>query len=106
MLGVIFDAMDVLISLMVVSMAEDVATGITRRELLTKIVVGVLIHFLISIAMVIVVVISTTTTISVGSVTVAIIIATAAAASFAIIATAAAASRVDWGWTMLVTWLF
>jgi hypothetical protein len=31
-LGVVFDAMDVLISLTVVSAAEDAATGVTRRE--------------------------------------------------------------------------
>jgi hypothetical protein len=78
-LGVIFDATDVLISLTVISAAEDAATGVTRRELLTKIMVGVLIHFLISITTVIAVVILTTATTSVGSVTIAIVVATAAA---------------------------
>jgi hypothetical protein len=94
MLGVVFDATDVLINLMVISAAEDAAMGVTRRELLTKIAVGVLIHFLISITAAIVVLISTTTTTFMGSVTVAIVIATTVVASFAITA-AATASRVD-----------
>jgi hypothetical protein len=60
MLGVVFDATDVLISLTVISAAEDATTGVTWRELLVEIVIGVLIHFLISITTAIVVVISTT----------------------------------------------
>jgi hypothetical protein len=60
-LGVVFDATDVLISLMVISVAEDATTGVTRRELLAEITVGVLIHFLISITVAIAVVIPTTT---------------------------------------------
>jgi hypothetical protein len=71
--------MDVLISLMVISTAEDAAMSITRRELLAEITVGVLIHLLVSITVVIAVVISMTTTTSVSSVTVAIIITTTTA---------------------------
>jgi hypothetical protein len=59
-LSVVFDATDVVISLTVISAAEDVTAGVTRRELLVEITVGVLIHFLISITAVIAVVISTT----------------------------------------------
>jgi hypothetical protein len=59
--------MDVLISMMVISMAEDVTAGVTRRKLLANIAVGVLIHFLILITVVIAVVISTTTTTSVST---------------------------------------
>jgi hypothetical protein len=105
MLGVVFNATDVLISLTIISAAEDAATGVMRRELLVEVMVEVLIHFLISITMAIAVVILTTMTTSVSSITVAIVIATAVAASSAITA-AATASRVDWGWTMLVTWVF
>jgi hypothetical protein len=100
-LSVVFDVTDILISLMVISVAEDAAAGVTRREFLAEIVVGVLIHFLISITVAIAVVIPTTTTTSVSTVTVT-----------TAIATAAAASRVDWGWTiawirwLLVTWVF
>jgi hypothetical protein len=106
MVGVVFDATGVLISLTVISAAEDAATGVTRRKLLAKIAVGVLIHFLISITTAIAVVISTTMTTSVSSVTIAIVIATAAAAASSTITAAVAASRVDWGWTMLATWVF
>jgi hypothetical protein len=59
-LGVIFDATDVLISLTVISATEDATTGVTRRELLAEIAVGVLIHFLIPITAVIAVVIPIT----------------------------------------------
>jgi hypothetical protein len=93
-LGVVFDAMDVLISLTIISATEDATTGVTRRELLVEISVGVLIHFLISITTVIAVVISMTTTTSVSSVTVAIVITTAAVAT-ATITAAATASRVN-----------
>jgi hypothetical protein len=93
-LGVVFNATDVLISLTVISVAEDVTTGIMWRKLPAKIAVGVLIHFLISITVAIAVVISTTMTISVSIVTVAIVITTAAITT---------ASRVDLGWTMLAT---
>jgi hypothetical protein len=72
--------MGVLISLMVISMAEDAATGVTRRELLAEVAVGVLIHFLISITMVIAVVIQMTMTTSVSTVTVATAMTTIAAA--------------------------
>jgi hypothetical protein len=60
----------VLISLTVISAAEDATMGITWRELLAKIVVGVLIHFLISITATIAVIIPTTTTTFVSTVTV------------------------------------
>jgi hypothetical protein len=66
-LSVVFDATDVLISLTVISAAEDATTGVTRRKLLAEIAVGVLIHFLISITVVIADVISTTMTTSVNS---------------------------------------
>jgi hypothetical protein len=36
-LGVVFDVTDVLISLTIVSMADDATTGVTWRELLTEI---------------------------------------------------------------------
>jgi hypothetical protein len=70
MLSVIFDATDVLISLAVISVAEDAAAGVTWRELLAEIAVGVLIHFLISITMAITVVVPMTTTTSVSTITV------------------------------------
>jgi hypothetical protein len=95
MLGVVFDATDVLISFTVISAAKDVTTGVTRRELLAEIAIGVLIHFLISITMAIVIVISTTATTSMSSVTIAIVITTVTAANSTITATATA-SRVDW----------
>jgi hypothetical protein len=79
MLGVVFDATEVLISLMVISMAEDAAMGVTRSELLAEITVGVLIHFLIMITAAIAVVVSMTTTTSVSSITITIIIVTTAA---------------------------
>jgi hypothetical protein len=41
MLGVVFDAIDVLISLMVISAAEDATMGVMRKELLAKVAVGV-----------------------------------------------------------------
>jgi hypothetical protein len=88
-LGVIFDATDVLISLTVISTAEDATSGVTRRELLVEISVGVLVHFLISITVVIAVVISMTTTTSVSNVIVAIIITTST------ITAIATASRVN-----------
>jgi hypothetical protein len=94
MLGVIFDAMDVLISFTVISVAKDATMGVTRRELLAEIAAGVLIHFLISITMAIAVVISMTMTTSVSTVTIAIVITTTAATNSTII-TAATASRVD-----------
>jgi hypothetical protein len=92
-LGVVFDATYVLISLTVISAAEDATTSVTRRELLAEITVGVLIHFLISITTAIAVVILMTMTTSMSTVTVTIVITTAAASS-TIIATATA-SRVD-----------
>jgi hypothetical protein len=95
-LGVVFDPTDVLISLTIISTAEDAATGVTRRKLLTEITVEVLIHFLISITVMIAVVVSLTTIASVGNITIAIVIAAAATT----------ATRVDWGWTILVTWVF
>jgi hypothetical protein len=88
MLSIVFDATDVLISLTVISAAEEAIASVTRRELLAEIAVGVLIHFLISFTTAIVVVIPTTTTTSVSTVTI-----TAAAAATAV--AAAAASRVD-----------
>jgi hypothetical protein len=97
-LSVVFDAIDVLISLTVISAAEDGTTGVTWRELLAEIVVGVLIHFLISITVAIVVVISTTTTTSVSTVTIATAMTTitaAAAATTTTVTTAATALRVD-----------
>jgi hypothetical protein len=60
MLSIVFDATNVLISLTVISTAEDATTGVTRRELLAEIAVGVLIHFLIPITAVIAVVIPIT----------------------------------------------
>jgi hypothetical protein len=108
MLGVVFDAMDVLISLMVISTAEYATTSVTRRELLVEITVVVLIHFLISITMAIAVVILMTTTTSMSTVTVTTVITSAAAATF----TVNVAARVDWGWTiawirwLLATWVF
>jgi riboflavin transporter FmnP len=90
-LGVIFDVTDVLLSLTVISTAEDVTTGVTRWELLAEITVGVLIHFLISITVVIVVVISTTTTTSVSTVVVATVITTVVVTTSTIII----ASRVN-----------
>jgi hypothetical protein len=86
-LGVIFDATDILISLTVISAAEDATMGTTRRELLVEIVVGVLIHFLILITMAIAVVISMTMTTSVSTVTVATVITTAVAATSTVTAT-------------------
>jgi hypothetical protein len=91
-LGVIFDATDILISLTVISAAKDATTGVTRWLLLAEITIGVLIYFLISITTVIVVVISTTTTTSVSTVAVATVITTAAIAT----STVTAALRVNW----------
>jgi hypothetical protein len=81
MLSVVFDATDVLISLTVISVAEDATMGVTQREVLAEIAVGVLIHFLILITTVIAVVISMTTTTSVSTVTVTTVITTAVAAT-------------------------
>jgi hypothetical protein len=47
-LSVVFDAIDVLISLTVISAAEDATASITRREVLAEIVVRVLIESCIS----------------------------------------------------------
>jgi hypothetical protein len=69
MLSVVFDVTNVLISLTVISAAEDATAGVMLRKLLAKIVIEVLINFLISITMVIAVVISTTTTTFVSTVT-------------------------------------
>jgi hypothetical protein len=95
MLSVVFDVTDVLISLTVISTAEDVAAGITRRELLAKIAVGVLIHFLISITAAIAVVILMTTTTSMSTITVATTMTTIVVATTTTTITTAAASRVD-----------
>jgi hypothetical protein len=111
-LNVLFDATDILISLTVIGMAEDATAGITRRELLAKIVVGVLVYFLIPITTTIVVVIPTTMTTSVSTITVTTAVTTIAAAATATTVTTAAATRVDWGWTvvrircLLATWVF
>jgi hypothetical protein len=91
-LSVIFNATNVLISLTVISMAEDATMGVTQREVLAKIVVGVSIHFLNLITAVIAVVISMTTTTSVSTVTTVI---TTAAATTSTITAVTTASRVD-----------
>jgi uncharacterized membrane protein YgaE (UPF0421/DUF939 family) len=93
-LSIVFDATNVLISLTVISTAEDATAGVTWRELLAEIAVGVLIHFLISITIAIAVVIPMTTTTSVSTVTVTTAMTTIAATAATVTATAAA-SRVD-----------
>jgi hypothetical protein len=94
--SVVFDATNVLISLTVIGVAKDATAGVTRRELLAEIVVGVLIHFLISITTVIAVVIPTTTTTSMSNVTVTTTMTTiATAAASTTVTTATAALRVD-----------
>jgi Mg/Co/Ni transporter MgtE len=104
--------MDVLISLTIISVAEDATVGITWRELLAEIAVGVLIHLLISITVAIVVVIPMTRTTSVSTITVATAMTTITTVATTTTVTAPVASRVDWGWTiarikwLLVTWVF
>jgi hypothetical protein len=97
-LSVVFNVTDVLISLTVIGTAEDAAMGITWRELLAEIVVGVLIHFLISITAVIAVVVPTTMTTSMSIITVATTMTTITTVTATTTITAAtAALRVDWG---------
>lgn len=106
MLSIVLDMADVLVMLSFVGAVDDATTGITRRELLAKIVIGVLIHLLILITTVIAILVPGTATafLAIVTTTAAIVAATTATATVAATTLTTTTAWVDQRWASM-TWM-